>query len=248
MAVDVCEPALEAVVVVGEAFVVETHEVKYGRVEVVDAGGVFFGFGAEVVTGAVAMAFFDAGSGEEAGKGVGVVVAAGAVALEEGHAAEFGGPDDEGVIEHTTLFEIGDEGGGGLVHDFGLHGVGVFDVGVAVPVCNAVSTGRIRAIEELDDADALFEEASGEDTVLGVFLFEVGAGIATVLFVNGGGLVGEVHHFGNGDLHFSCEFVAGDAGREVGVTGVFFEMAAVEALQNFGSEFVVCGIIAVGPT
>ena len=35
---DVCEPALEAVVVVGEAFVVEAHEVKNGRVEVVDAG------------------------------------------------------------------------------------------------------------------------------------------------------------------------------------------------------------------
>ena len=245
---DVCEPALEAVVVVGEAFVVEAHEVKNGRIEVVNAGGVFFGFGAEVVTGAVAMAFFDAGPGEEAGKGVGVVVAAGAVALEEGHSTEFGSPDDQGVVEHTALFEIGDKGSGGLVHDLSLPGVGVFDVGVAVPVCDAVSTGRIRAIEELDDADAFFEEAAGEDAVLGVFFFEVGAGISTVLFVDGSGLVGEVHHFGNGDLHFSCEFVAGDAGREVGVTGVFFEMASVEALQNFGSEFVVCGIIAVGPT
>ena len=93
VAVDVCEPALEAVVVVGEAFVVEAHEVKNGRIEVVNAGGVFFGFGAEVVTGAVAMTFFDAGPGEEAGKGIGVVVAAGAVALQERHSTEFGRPD-----------------------------------------------------------------------------------------------------------------------------------------------------------
>lgn len=234
--------------VVGEAFVVEAHEVKNGRIEVVNAGRIFFGFGAEVVTGAVAMAFFDAGPGEEASKGIGVVVAAGSVALQERHATEFGSPDHQGVVEHTALFEIGDKGSGGLVHDLSLHGVGVFDVRVAVPVCDAVSTGRIRAIEELDDADAFFEEAAGEDAVLGVFFFEVGAGVSAVLFVDGGWFVGEVHHFGNGDLHFACEFVAGDAGREVGVTGVFFEMASVEALQNFGSEFVVCGIIAVGPT
>ena len=91
-------------------------------------------------------------------------------------------------------------------------------------------TGGVGAVEELDDADAFFKEAAGEDAVLGVFFFEVGAGVGAVLFMDGGGLVGEVHHFGNGDLHFACEFVAGDAGREVGVTGVFFEMAAVEAL------------------
>jgi len=153
--------------------VVEAHEVKNGRIEVVDAGGVFFGLGAEVVTGAVAMAFFDAGPGEEAGKGIGVVVAAGAVALQERHTTEFGSPDHQGVVEHTALFEIGDKGRGGLVHDLSLHGVGVFDVGVAVPVCDAVSTGRIRAIEELNDADAFLEEAAGEDAILGVFFFKV---------------------------------------------------------------------------
>ena len=234
--------------VIGEALVVEAHEVKNGRIEVVNAGRIFFGFGAEVVTGAVAMAFFDACPSEEASKGIGVVVAAGAVALQERHSTKFGSPDHQGVVEHTALFEIGDKGRGGLVHYLSLPGVGVFDVGVAVPVCDAVSTGRIRAIEELDDADAFLEEASGKDAILGVFFFEVGAGVSAVLFVNGVWFVGEVHHFGNGDLHFACEFVAGDAGHEVGVTGVFFEMAAVEALQNFGSEFVVCGIIAVGPT
>lgn len=81
VAVDVCEATFEAVVVIGEAFVVEAEEVEDGGVEVVDGDGVFFGFGAKVVRGAVAVAFFDAGSGEETGEGVGVVVAAGAVAL-----------------------------------------------------------------------------------------------------------------------------------------------------------------------
>ncbi len=240
---DVGESSFEAVVVVGEAFVVEAHEVEDGGVEVVDGDGVFFGFGAEVVGGAVGVSFFDSGSREEAGEGVGVVVAAGAVALKEGHAAEFGGPDNKGVVEHAALFEIGNEGAGGLVHDLGLYAVGVLDVGVGIPVGDAISAAGIGAVEELDDADAFFEEASGEDAVLGVFLFEIGSGICAVLLVDGGGLVGEVHHFGDGELHLAGEFVAGDAGGEVGVAGVFFEVASVESFQDLGGETVVgCGV------
>lgn len=248
VAVDVGESSFQAVVVVGETFVVEAEEMEDGGVEVVDADGVLFGFGAEVVGGTVAVAFFNSGSGEEAGEGVGVVVAAGAVALEERHAAEFGGPDDEGVVEHAALFEVGDEGGGGLVHDLGLHGVGVLNVGVTVPVGDAVSSRGVGAVEELDDADAFFEEAPGEDAVFGVFLFEVGPGVGAVLFVDGGGFVGEVHHFGNGDLHFAGEFVARNAGGEVGVARIFFEVVSVEAFEDLGGEAVVGGGVAVGTT
>ena len=93
VAMNVGEAIVTPRIAVGELLVVEAHEVKNGRVEVVDAGGVFFSFGAEVVTGAVTMAFFDAGPGEEASKGIGVVVAAGSVALQERHATEFGSPD-----------------------------------------------------------------------------------------------------------------------------------------------------------
>jgi len=220
-------------VVVGEAFVIEAEEVEDGGVEVVDGDGVFFGFGAEVVRGAVGVGFFDAGSSEEAGEGVRVVIAARAISLEEGHAAEFGGPDDQGVIEHTALFEISDEGPGRLVHDLGLHPVGVLDVGVGVPVGDAVSAGGIRAVEELDDADSFFEEAAGQDAVLGVFFFEIGAGVGAVLFLDGGGLVLKIHDFRNRNLHLPGKFVAGDTGGEVGVAREFFEVVSVEAFENF---------------
>ena len=139
------------------------------------------------------------------------------------------------------MFEVLDEGGGGLVHDFGLHGVGVFDVGVGVPVGDAVAAGGVGAVEELDDADAFFEEFAGEDAVLGVFFFEVGAGVGAVEFVDGCRFVFEIHGFGDGDLHFSGEFVGGDAGGEVGVVREFFEVVGVEAFEDFGGEFVVGG-------
>jgi len=191
----------------------------------------------------VGVAFFDAGTGEEASEGVGVVVATGSVALEEGHAAEFGGPDDEGVLKHAALFEIANESGGGLVHDLGLHGVGILDVRVGVPVGDAIAAGGIGAVEELDDADAFFEETSGEDAILGIFLFKVGSSVGAVGFVDGAGFAGKVHHFGDGELHLAREFVAGDAAGEIGVAGVFFEVASVEPFEDFRGEPVVgCGV------
>lgn len=69
---------------------------------------------------------FDSSSGHPKGKGVGVVIAA-----EEGHfssvpvflhrsSAEFTAPDDEGVIQHSPLFEVGEECGDGLVDGLAL--------------------------------------------------------------------------------------------------------------------------------
>ena len=49
MSVDVGETTLQAVVVIGEALVIETHEVEDGGVEIVDARGILFGFGSEAI-------------------------------------------------------------------------------------------------------------------------------------------------------------------------------------------------------
>ena len=51
-----------------------------------------------VVALAVAEASLDAGTGEEAGKRVRIVIATGAVALQKGHASELGAPDDESFL------------------------------------------------------------------------------------------------------------------------------------------------------
>lgn len=43
------QSSLQAIVVIRQPLVIQTHEVEDGGVEVVDGDGVFFGFGAEVV-------------------------------------------------------------------------------------------------------------------------------------------------------------------------------------------------------
>ena len=108
VAVDIGETAVDAGGAEGELFVVDTHEVEDGGVEVVAPCDAFGGFAAEFVAAAVGGAWFDACAGEPCDEATAVVIAAGA-ALGEGSAAEFGGPDDEGIVEETALGEVLEE-------------------------------------------------------------------------------------------------------------------------------------------
>ena len=66
---------MTALVLVGEAFVVDAEAVHHGGVEVVDLDGVLGDVVAEVVGFSVADAGFDASSGHPEGEAAGVVVA-----------------------------------------------------------------------------------------------------------------------------------------------------------------------------
>lgn len=100
-----------------EAVVIEADELEKGGVEVAEVDGISGCEVAHVIGLAVGGAGFDPCASHPDGEGVRVVVAS-----EEGHfcavavllhgsAAEFAAPDDEGVIHHASLFEIGEKGG-----------------------------------------------------------------------------------------------------------------------------------------
>ena len=65
----------------------------------------------------------------------GVISADGLAIFTHRGAAEFSAPDDEGVTEHSALFEIEDEGGARLIDVFG----DFFEVAVEVLVRTAVA-------------------------------------------------------------------------------------------------------------
>jgi hypothetical protein len=64
MTVDIGEPAIEAVVIEGQALMVEAQEVEDGGVEIIDGGFVQRGFEAELVAFAIAEALFHFSTGE----------------------------------------------------------------------------------------------------------------------------------------------------------------------------------------
>ena len=225
---DVGEAAIDAAGAEGELFVIDAEEVEDGGVDVVDFCGVVAveGFVAEVVAEAVGDAAADPAAAEPVSEAERVVVAAFA-ALGAGHAAEFGGPEDEGIVEETALFEVFDEGGGAVGEAAGEWAVVAFDVFVGVPV--AAGEAVVVAAPDLDEADPAFEEtASGqafaaEDVdlfgvidVFGPFAFVVAD---AVHFADGGGFLGEVEGVWGGELHACGEFVGTNASVEAVVAG-----------------------------
>ena len=157
---DVGEAVASTLVFEGKFFMIESHEVEDGGVEIVDVDGVPDDVVAEVVGLAIYAGFY-AAAGHPDGKAAGVVVAA-IVLFGEGTlaivcAAEFAAPDDEGLVEQTALFEIEYERGGGLVGVFALsldlHG----QVIVAVPAL----------VIELHEAHAALGEFSCEQAIGG---------------------------------------------------------------------------------
>ena len=231
-AVDVGEAEVAAAPAEGEALVVDAELVEDGGPEVVDGGDVGEGAVAEFVGGTVGDAAFDAGAGEPEAEAVGVVVAA-VGALGEGGATEFAGEDDEGFFEEAAVVEIGEEGGDGLI-DLGGHGAVAFDeVGVLIPGVGAVATAdALIAAGEFDEADAAFDEASGDEALEGVFgLLRVGA-IDAVEEFGGWGFGGDVGEFGDGFLHEEGGFGVGDRGDD----GVFGGGPGGEGGVEFGDE------------
>src|SRR5204863_3937122 len=102
---------------IGEFSMVEAEGAQEGSVKVVNAHNVMDGAVTEIVGGAMDVAALEAAASQPKGEPVAVVVAA-IFALGDGQAAEFTGPEDDGVVEETALFEIEDEGGAGLVGHF----------------------------------------------------------------------------------------------------------------------------------
>ena len=94
---------------------IDAEEMEHRRVDVVGVDGLLDGLVGPFVGGAVADAAFETASGQPSGEAGGIVISPEA-ALATGHAAELGGPLDEGVGEEAAGFEIFEESGNGAVH------------------------------------------------------------------------------------------------------------------------------------
>src|SRR5262245_4048895 len=157
-----------------------------------------------------------------------MIAARGIDSLSGGAPTEFGIPDDQGILEHAAVFEILDESRRGLIHCCSLNEMILLNVLVPIPI--GARAPECTAVEELDESDAAFEQAAGEQAIaaesFGALVFQ------TVKFANMGWFAREIGHFGNAQLHTGGELVGTKACGEVAVAEVFFG----KGLVDFGKE------------
>ena len=166
MAVDVGQAAIDSVVAEGQAFVIEAEQVQDRRVQVVDRQDVFDGFETEFVGRAVADSAFDASSGEEGGKAVGIVISALGTFLEHRHTAELGTPHNQRVVEQPSLPHVVNQCRGWLIHDAAVNVVLLSQLLMTVPV--QASAAGVGPVEELHEANTFLDQSPREDAVFGV--------------------------------------------------------------------------------
>ena len=136
MAVNVGEAEVAPLIAVGELTMVNAEQVKDCGIKVVNMNtsrspvilgrlredGRAVGLDdviAVVVGAAIGDAGLDSATGHPGCEATGVmvppVILFGELTLAVGGAAKFTAPDDESILEHVPLFEVGDQGGAGLV-------------------------------------------------------------------------------------------------------------------------------------
>ena len=195
---------------------VDAQQRQHRRVEVMHAHDIFDGSVAEFVRAAPGHAGLDAAAGHEDAEGKNVMISS--AALPHRGASEFTAPEDEGVLEQSTLGEIRDECGSGTIRRGGAVLHSLFKLAVVVP----------GAVIELNHAHAALGEAAGEEAVRGKGAI---ARFLDAVKVEGGlALAGEIGQLRNARLHFKRHLVLGDARRDFGVV-LFFRKEAVETLD-----------------
>src|SRR4051812_5033814 len=112
--INIRQPFVAAVEVVGDSLVIQTYQMQDRGVEVGDHGAVFGGVVAELVGGAVGLAAADAAAGEPEAEALLVMVPPFAGLADRG-AAEFATPHEEHAVQQAAALEVGEQGGGGLV-------------------------------------------------------------------------------------------------------------------------------------
>ena len=128
------------------------------------------------------------------------------VTLQEWRASEFAAPDDQGVFQQSSTFQIHHQSGARLIRVTAL----VVEFG-----CQAVVLIPAR-MHQLDVSAATFNQASGEQAIVGKgtrFL-----DVWTVQLKRFLRLIGKVSQFGDAGLHLEAHFVLCNARCNFGIT------------------------------
>ena len=147
--------------------------------------------------------------------------------------AKLSSPDDEGVVEESALFEIGDKGCRGLIGFLTTLRQLLGEPTVSIPA----------TVEKLHEANPTFTEPTGHESVV-----SIGAGLASILPVkleSAVGLAGDVGEFGHRHLHAVGHLILCDTSFDFRIVE-FLMMDAIECADLIERFTTKIGGDAVG--
>ena len=147
-------------------------------------------------------------------------------ALRVDGASKFAAEDHEGVVQHTALFQVLDQGVTSLIHVLALHGEVVGQVAMLVPP----------AMENLHEAHSPLHQTAGHQRTVGE-----GAAVLRFLAIEFEGLVAfaaQISQVGDTGLHTEGHFILLGAGLDFRVTDQFISglIQGGETVEHFTAE------------
>src|SRR5204863_7108101 len=143
---------LNAIVVKAQAFVIQTQQVQYGRMQIVNGRYLIHRLVAKLIGSAVAETALYSCAGQPNCEPFGVMIATARIFLKRGHTAELGHKCDQGCFKQSTLPEILYECGTRLIKNWCMHIVLGFESLMSIPVAYPFPHG-ISAVEQLNKTD-----------------------------------------------------------------------------------------------
>ena len=199
-------------VLADQSFMIDPEQMKHRRMKIMDLERSIDRAIAELIRGAEGHAAPDTTTRHPDGIAMGVVIAT-VGSLGERRAAEFTGPDDQGLVEHSPHAEILEQRGDRLIDRMRVLLVAGLEGVVLVP-----SVGTHARAGEFDEANASFDESPCEQTLPAVDPRPVVRRVQTVELPRRLRFGRDVHEFGNGPLHPEGEFLIPDRGIDRIVT------------------------------
>ena len=224
-AVDIGQAEIAAGMAEGEPLVVDAQLVQQGGVQVMHVHLVLHGLRAELVGGTKAEPGPEAAAGQENGEAAGVVVAAGAVLLGVGRAAELAAKPDDCVVEQAAALQVDQQARHWLIHRAGVLGV-LGHVAVLVPGW----IGAAVAVGHLHEAHTRLHQPAGQQALapegLGGFLVDAVQAFGLGRFAI------EVEEAGGRELHARRQLIRFAHRVDDQVGGVQFPLPGEQALQQ----------------
>ena len=134
MTVDVGQTAIEAVVIVGKLFMIESEQMQHGGIEVPHGRRIDFAASPEGIGCPVTGSSLNACPEHPARETIRIVISSGGSRLVRWHPTEFGGPQDERIVEHPALRKVGNQSSGRLIKDRTMSLVIELECFVRIPV------------------------------------------------------------------------------------------------------------------